>query len=277
MYKLAAFADEADSSIFGQIKAMSENGIDYLEIRGVDGQNIADISKEKAREVRRLLDDNGISVWSLGSPFGKIGISGDFSAHLDKFKYGLELADILGARHIRLFSFYVPSGDKERYKDEVLERIGKFCEAAKWSGIKLCHENEKGIYGDNAARCSEIHRAFPDIRAVFDPANFVQCGQDTIKAWDMLSENVEYLHIKDALPDGSVVPAGKGAGNIRYILDRYNGSVLTVEPHLSVFEGFDKLEGSEKAKMGYCYPTSRAAFDAAVNALKELIKEKKHG
>ena len=276
MYKLAAFAEEADSSISGQIAAMSDNGIDFLEIRGVDGQNIADISTEKAKEVRRQLDDSGIGVWSLGSPFGKIGISGDFTAHLDKFKHGLELAEILGARNIRLFSFYVPSGDEERYRDEVMERLGKFCEAAKQSGIQLCHENEKGIYGDNAERCAEIHRAFPEICAVFDPANFVQCGQDTIEAWNMLSGYVEYLHIKDALPDGSVVPAGKGAGNLRYILENYRGSVLTVEPHLSVFEGFDRLESSEKTKMGYCYLNSRAAFDAAVNALKELIKEKNH-
>lgn len=276
MYKLAAFADEADSSISGQIAAMSDNGIDFLEIRGVDGQNIADTSTAKAKEVRRQLDYSGIGVWSLGSPFGKIGISEGFSAHLDKFKHGLELAEILGARNIRLFSFYVPSGDEERYRDEVMEQLGKFCEAAKQSGIRLCHENEKGIYGDNAERCAEIHRAFPEIRAVFDPANFVQCGQDTIEAWNMLSGYVEYLHIKDALPNGSVVPAGKGAGNLRYILENYRGSVLTVEPHLSVFEGFDRLESSEKTKMGYCYPNSRAAFDAAVNALKELIKEKNH-
>lgn len=53
VYKLAAFAYEADSIIVGQIKAMSENGIRYLEIRGVDGQNISDISAEKVKEVRR--------------------------------------------------------------------------------------------------------------------------------------------------------------------------------------------------------------------------------
>ena len=47
--KLAAFADEADGQIDGQIKAMVENGISYLEIRGVDGQNIADISITKAK------------------------------------------------------------------------------------------------------------------------------------------------------------------------------------------------------------------------------------
>ena len=49
------------------------------------------------------------------------------------------------------------------------------------------------------------------------------------------------MHIKDALPDGSVVPAGKGAGELPYLLSQYKGEVLTVEPLLSVFEGFDKL------------------------------------
>lgn len=270
-FKLAAFADEADGRISEQIKAMTENGIEYLEIRGVDGENISDITKEKAKEVRIQLDDSGISVWSLGSPYGKIGICDDFTTHLDKFKRGLELAEILGAKHIRMFSFYVPSGDEERYKDEVMCRLEQFINAAKGSDIILCHENEKGIYGDNAVRCAEIHKTFPQLKAVFDPANFIQCGQDTVKAWEILEPYVEYMHIKDALFDGSVVPAGKGIGNLPYLIKNYKGKVLTLEPHLSVFDGFDKLETEEKTKMGYCYPTSRAAFDAAVKALKELL------
>ncbi len=270
-FKLAAFADEADGRISEQIKAMKENGIEYLEIRCVDGENISDISKKKAKEVRSLLDDAGLAVWSLGSPYGKIGINDNFTSHLDKFKYGLELAEILGARHIRLFSFYVPSGDEERYRDEVMNRLEQFILAARDSGIILCHENEKGIFGDIALRCEEIHKAFPQLKAVFDPANFIQCGQDTIEAWKKLAPYIEYMHIKDAMADGSVVPAGKGIGNLPYLLKNYNGSVLTLEPHLSAFDGFDKLEAKEKTKMGYCYSTPRAAFDAAVSALKELI------
>lgn len=43
-----AFADEASGQITGQIAAMSRNGLQGLEIRGVDGQNISDISIEKA-------------------------------------------------------------------------------------------------------------------------------------------------------------------------------------------------------------------------------------
>lgn len=270
-FKLAAFADEADSRISGQIEAMTENGIEYLEIRSIDGENISDISLEKAKEIRRQLDAAGLSVWSLGSPYGKISILDDFAPHLDKFKHGLKLAKILGARYIRLFSFYVPSMDKEQYKDEVMRRLEQFVLAAEGSGITLCHENEKGIYGDTAVFCEEIHKKFPQIKAVFDPANFIQCGQDTVEAWKILAPYVEYMHIKDAMADGSVVPAGKGIGNLSYLIENYKGSVLTLEPHLSVFDGFDKLEAEEKTKINYCYPTSRAAFDAAVNALKEII------
>ncbi len=180
----------------------------------------------------------------------------------------------MSAKHIRLFSFYVPKGEAEIYHDEVMERLEQFTLAAKDSGIMLCHENEKGIYGDTAGRCENIHKEFPSIKAVFDPANFIQCGEDTIKAWQRLSPYIEYLHIKDALADKTVVPAGKGIGAIPYILSQYKGKILTVEPHLSVFDGLDSLEKEEKTSINeYCYSSSRAAFDAAVNALKELLRD----
>lgn len=270
-FKLAAFADEADSKLENQISAMVRNGVQYLEIRGVDGENVSDISVEKAREVRRKLEASGLAVWSVGSPFGKIGIGDDFAPHLEKFKRNLETAEILGAKHMRIFSFYVPEKNAENYSEEVMSRLEKFQSAASGSGILLCHENEKGIYGDTAPRCAEIHKNFPEIKAVFDPANFIQCGQETKSAWELLAPYVEYLHIKDALSDGAVVPAGKGLGNIPYLLENYRGEVLTVEPHLSVFSGFDKLECGGELRNKYCYSSSGEAFDAAVSALKNLI------
>lgn len=270
-FKLAAFADEADGSIDGQIKAMKENGVSFLEIRGVDCQNIADITKEKAKEVRSKLDEAGLAVWSLGSPFGKININDDFEPHLEKFKRSLENAQILGAKKLRLFSFYGTSQEPEKYRDKVMKQLQAFVAAASGSGITLCHENEKGIYGDIANRCLDIHKAIPELKAIFDPANFIQCGQDTKEAWELLYPYVEYMHIKDAKADGRVVPAGKGIGNLPYILSQYKGEVLTLEPHLTVFSGFEKLEAEEKSQMEYSYPSARTAFDAAVNALKELI------
>ncbi len=277
--RIYAFADEASPDIDGQIAALRENGLDGLEIRNVDGVNVSDISAAKAREVRKKTDAAGLAVWSVGSPIGKIDIEkDDFKTHTEKFRRTLETAEILGARNIRLFSFYIPK-DKNPgdYENEVIERLGCFAEYAGGSGITLCHENEKGIYGDVFERCVKIHKALPEIKAVFDPANFVQCGVDTLKAWDALKCCTEYLHIKDALADGSVVPAGKGIGNLPEILNSYkahNGGAVTLEPHLKVFDGLSSLEnGDEKSVVGevYSYPSNSAAFKAAADALKALI------
>ena len=198
--RIFAFADEASARIDGQIAAMRRNGLNGLEIRGVDGASIADISEEKAREVRRKLDDAGLTVWSIGSPIGKIPIETDaFGAHLDQLRHVLALADILGAENLRLFSFYVPDGRKEEFRGQVLDRMGRMLDTAADSGIAVCHENEKGIYGDTAPRCADLLSTFPTLRGIFDPANFVQCGQDTLEAWALLRQRIKYLHIKDAL------------------------------------------------------------------------------
>lgn len=277
--KIYAFADEASPLIDGQIIALKENGLDGLEIRNVDNVNVSDISDAKAKEVRKKLDNAGLSVWSVGSPIGKIDIVKDnFDLHTEKFRRTLEIAGILGAKNIRLFSFYIPKdSDPSEYRNEVIDRLGKFIVIASGAGIELCHENEKGIYGDNAERCLEIYKALPEMKAIFDPANFVQCGVDTMKAWEMLKTYVKYLHIKDALPDGNVVPAGKGSGNLAYILSDYekmNGTALTLEPHLKVFAGLSALETEgDKSAVGeiYSYKTNEEAFRAAADALKALI------
>ena len=276
--KLSAFADEASVSFDEQIIAMKENGIDFLEIRGVDGINISNLSMDQVKTVQKKLSDNGLSVWSIGSPSGKIDIKEAFEPHLDKFKHMIEAANIFGAPCFRLFSFYGTDG-KPEYRDEVMLKLSRFCEAAKGSGVILCHENEKGIYGDNTERCLEILKAIPEIKGIFDPANFIQCGVETLSAWEMLAPFVKYMHIKDALPDGNVVPAGFGAANIPQILKQYianGGTVMTLEPHLSVFKGLGELEHDEKSVVGqgeFKYPSQRAAFDAAVNALKDILNK----
>lgn len=272
-----AFADEASGQIDGQIAAMRRNALNGLEIRGVDGQNIADISLEKAREVRRKMDDAGLTVWSIGSPIGKISIETDaFTGHLDKLRHTLALAEILGAKNLRMFSFYVSDEKKAVFRNKVIDWMGQMLDTADGSGIDLCHENEKGIYGDMADRCCDLLKAFPQLEGIFDPANFVQCGQDTMAAWALLKHRIKYLHIKDALADGRVVPSGCGIGHVREILKDFRalgGQAVTVEPHLSVFDGLKELEQSgQKTPMdAFCYPNSDAAFDEACDALKRIL------
>lgn len=274
--KLCAFADEAASSMQGQIDAMQKNGIRLIEIRHIDGINIADISPAEAREIRKMLDDAGVSVWSVGSPIGKYPLGKDFAPHLDSFCRTAELAEILGASRMRIFSFFPERGaSAESTQEAVCGRLFKICEKAP-AGLTLCHENEKEIYGESAEACLALHQSFPRLRAVFDPANFVQCGEDTEAAFDLLAPYIEYMHIKDADASGKVVLAGDGAGKIPLMIEKYRalgGEVLTLEPHLRGFIGFGNLENGKSAQGSSVYKTGGEAFDAAASRLKKIIYE----
>ncbi len=277
--RIFAFADEASPLIGKQIEAMQRNGLQGLEIRTVDGENVSAMSADKAREVRKKLDDAGLSVWSIGSPIGKIEIErDDYSAHLDVLRHTVDTAHILGAANIRMFSFYIPAGKQPGpYRSLVLDRLSEMADICRDTGVRLCHENEKGIYGDNAARCLEILTEVPQLTGVFDPANFVQCDQDTLEAWAMLKDRITYLHIKDAMfGSGKVVPAGKGQGNVAAIVHDFlarGGECMTVEPHLKVFSGLSTLErkGQTSTLEEYGYPSNDAAFDAACQALRDIL------
>lgn len=280
-YILSAFADEAGARLDDQIEALKRNGFTHLEIRGVDGESIGDISPKKAAKIHQRLQDEGIKVLSVGSPFGKQDILADFKPHLDKFLYCLESAQEFGAKYMRIFSFFMPPCNVEGpekydvYFSEVYWRLSRFIEEAEKAGITLCHENEKGIFGDVAERCLRIHMELPKLRAVFDPANFVQCGVETYSAWTMLKPYVEYMHIKDARPDGTVVAAGYGVGNVRRILSEFSGVMLTLEPHLAVFEGLSKLEKDRGAATvdPAVFGSRDEAFDFAANTLKQILTE----
>lgn len=274
--KIYAFSDEVSPNIDEQIKALLKNGLKGMEIRNVDGVNVSDITLEKAGEVRKKLDDNGLLVWSIGSPIGKIDINGNFDAHIVKFHHTLKVAKILGAQNVRIFSFYIPKGDEpSKYTDEVIQKLNILCEIANEYGITLCHENEKGIYGDTPQRCKVLFDNIPSLKGIFDPANFVQSGVDTKCAWEILKHSTYYMHIKDARADGLVVPAGQGVGNLQEIITAFideGGSNFTIEPHLRVFNGLKELERQgEETKMAFTYATSEEAFDTAVTSFKKLL------
>ncbi len=274
--RIFAFSDEAASSLSGQIAAMKRNSLNGTEIRGVNGRSIVSHTVQEAAEVLRQLKDSGLSVWSVGSQIGKIPLDGDYAGHLEMLRHTLELANVLECTNLRMFSFYLPEGKKpESCRNEVIEKLAQMAEIAEGCGVALCHENEKGIYGDLAVRCADLLDAVPALRCVFDPANFIQCGQDVPEAWALLGSRVYYMHIKDAAADGTVVPAGLGTGHLPEILADYiarGGEAVTVEPHLRVFDGLQDLEHGQKTPLPESvYPTADAAFDAACRALKKMI------
>ena len=273
---LAAFADEAAGDLQGQIRAMKRNGLTHIEIRNTDKINCADLTAARAKEIRKQLDAEGLKIKTVGSPVGKIKITDDFAPEMERFLRLTETAEILGADKIRMFSFYRdPALSEQEGRERVLERLKKYCDRA--GSLLLCHENEKDIYGDGWEFCRIICESLPKIRAVFDFANFVQCGVDTKTAWENLKEFVEYIHLKDALPNRVVVPCGEGVGNVSEILGDYlsrGGRFATLEPHLYAFSAKKLLEKNADTTCANSYQSENEAFDAAVVAAKKLLREK---
>lgn len=270
--RLSAFADEAACAYAAQLEVLRQERIPYIELRGLDGKSIADLSEEEAKRYAVQTQEAGIKVWSIGSPLGKIWIGDDFDAHLKKAEHVFRLAGIFGTEKVRVFSFYTKTPEADR--EEVMRRMGEMVRLAEKYGVVLYHENEKEIYGDTAARCADLLKCNRGLNSVFDPANYVQCGEKISNALHLLRKETGYYHIKDALyADGEVVPAGKGDGCLLEVLEGITeDTVLTLEPHLAVFEGYSHLERTER-KMKYEYQSSREAFAEAAEALRVLLRK----
>ncbi len=274
MIRLAAFADEANTAFDGQIAALKRNGIGYIELRGLDGTNIGDITEEQAKEYAEKLSASDIKVWSIGSPIGKVKITDDLDAHLDKLRHVCKLAKIFGADKIRMFSFF----EAYENKDTVINTLKKMVEIAKEYNIKLCHENEKLIYGDTLERVNEIAESVPELYLIYDPANYVDVGEMPEKTLPSLYSRTEYFHIKDVIAEtGELVPAGEGDGGIPKLIEMIGNDdkVLTLEPHLMIFDGYAQIDSTEM-KNKFHFENNDEAFDFAVTSLKKLLTEQNY-
>jgi len=277
---LSAFADEAGNTLEEQIKALKENGIDYIEPRNINGKGILEYTEEELAHIKDVLDENGIKVNSLGSPIGKYNISDDFEPHLELTKKAIRACKVLGTENMRMFSFFTSQSELSENRDEVIRRLSIMAKEAKANGITLCHENESRIYGQMPNEVKDILENVPELGGIFDPANYRMNDADVIDGINATLVNFKYMHIKDAIYSSQeIVPAGEGEGKIGEILDIVNEKVdgpvyLTLEPHLHLFAAYKNIDEHE-LKGKYTFKNNREGFDFATNALKNLLK--KHG
>ena len=277
-FVFSAFADEAASDIHGQIAALKENGIGYIEPRNINDTPILKLTDSELEEVRRALDDAGIKVGSLGSPIGKYPIDEPFEDHLDDLKRALYVCRVLGTDNMRMFSFFVEQDQLKDKRDEVIARMNEMCRIAKEAGVRLCHENESKIYGQMPSEVRDLLNSIPDLYAIFDAANYRMNDADVIDGAEATLIRPAYMHIKDAIySTQQIVPAGEGEGRVGEVINMLNEAIdgvvyLTLEPHLHLFAAYKDIDEHE-LKGRYRFKNNREAFDFAVKALEKLMTE----
>ena len=240
--RVSAFADEIGDELQTQLEVLAANDVGNIELRGVWGKGVLDLSAAEVRRVKDAARQAGVEFSAVASPIGKFPVAGDFAEERERMRRALDYAALLEAPFVRIFSYFIPAGDDAAvYRNQVLDWLGALAALAQPTGVRLAHENERGIYGDTGDRVLDLLDSIdsPAFTGIFDFANFVVCGQDAYECWQKVRPHVSYFHIKDAVAaTRTVVPAGAGDGALARILgEAYAAgfdSFLTLEPHLDV-------------------------------------------
>lgn len=275
MWTLSGFADEISPDLTEQVELLTRLGVQHVEFRSAWGTKVLDLTKEQLQQAKSMLDDAGLRVSSVGSDLGKIQITDeDFSTHLRRAAHAVEVARFFEAPYIRIFSFFIPEGaDPATYREEVMDRTAAMVRLAEAGRVTMLHENEKDIYGDVPERVVDLLSTIdsPSYRAIFDPANYVQCGVRPFdEAYPLVREYTDYIHCKDASATemayglNKVLPCGEGDGQVRELVTALRQSgfdgFFSLEPHLGDFSAFGALSGPE-------------LWTGAYNALTGIFRE----
>jgi 3-dehydroshikimate dehydratase len=240
MFILSAFADEISPDPQQQIDVLRQCGVKHIELRSILKTNVLDLTDLQVSEFKSLLDRHGFQLSAIGSPIGKIKIDQPFQPHLQRFARAMELCKVFGTPNIRVFSYYKPEGTTwDQWRGEVMNRMTEKVRLAEKAGLRLLHENEHNIYGDDPKRVVDLLDALKSdsFRAVYDAANYVFCGFDPWQGWELTRDRTAHFHFKDWIAGdthGSLGGEGQGQWT-RVLADAvargYDG-FGTLEPHL---------------------------------------------
>ena len=279
-YTITGFADEMCDDLEGQLKGHKALGLKRIDLRHINGKNISELTGAEVAEVFRLLHVYKIRPYSIGSPIGKISLDCNLDAHFELARRILHMAHVLGAKVVRVFSFY-PRKDKEfdsSDRDVIVDFLTRLAKIANFYRLTVCIENERGVYGESPERARELIEAvnLEKLRCVFDMGNYVHDGYDPIAAYDILADYVFSFHIKEVNAAREMVLIGDGDSKIAEILKKHydarsGGEIfLALEPHLANFTGLSALSDAHiKHSSGI---NDRAlAYTASAERLSEII------
>lgn len=222
---LSGFADEAAHPIDQsqktaeqQFAAFAALGLQYYSIRFIDvgngPKNVMSLTKPEIQKIRKLQDEYGLNVSSIGSPIGKVKLldveDGTKNRYVPFEKYlpnevqkACDLAHAFESKLIRGFSFYHPHGeDAKKYIDQAVDQLGQIAEMCHRSDLTFGLEVEPNLVGENGYLLAEIYKQVnhPAMVLIYDAANLVVQGytaDDLLDQFRAMMPGLGWLHIKD--------------------------------------------------------------------------------
>ncbi len=257
----SGISDEAGQAVETQIQAHQDLGWDHLELRLIDGTNLTAIADEAFDRVYAKVTEAGLKVSCFGSAVANWArpITCDANIDIDDLERAIPRMHRFGTRFIRVMSY--PNDPKQplpepQWRKEAIRRMKALAKMAEDGGIILAHENCSG-WGGLSAENSNIllgEVSSPALKVLFDTGNPVTYGQDAWEYYQNLSDEIVYVHIKDAKKIGGqdvYTYCGEGDGYVREIVGDllskgYDGG-FSIEPHLAAVIHTGQKESSEEA------------------------------
>ena len=217
---LSGFADEAANQKLAvqQYAALAAAGLQYYSIRFIDVgsgiKNSMDLTKQELKEVATMQAEYGLSVATIGSPIGKVKLLDIDDGSSNKFipfkqylaknvQHACDVANALGTKLLRGFSFYHPIGTKpEDHLSQVCDQLGAVADLCAKNGLVFGLEVEANLVGQTGKLLAEIHRKVKHnhLVLIFDGANLVCQGMTPDQVFGeylAMKPGLGWLHIKD--------------------------------------------------------------------------------
>jgi sugar phosphate isomerase/epimerase len=271
---LTGFADEAATSIDGQIAATKELGWSNIEMRGVSGKGMVDLPDAEFEEIARKLEAAGVKVNCFGSAIANWGkqITDPWDITEKEVKTAIKRMGRLGTKMVRIMSYAVlkDRDADDQMKDERFKRVRLIKKMFDDAGMLAVHENCMNYGGMSWKHTLELVENVPGLRLVYDTGNPL-FTDDRAKAkpypkqssWEFYSkvkQHVSYIHIKDGVWNAAAQKCdycmpGEGQGDVLRIVkdlvaSGYDGGI-SMEPHVAVVHH----EGMKQTKDELKYQT----------------------
>lgn len=204
------------------VEVAKKAGLDGIEWG--EGAHIPSGDVEAAKNIRKMTEDAGLSVFSYGSYF-RPGDCNDVKA---EFKPVLDVAVALGAKTIRVWagskwSWYAD----EAYNNKVIEETKVICRMAEEFGINISYEFHGWSLTDNKFSAVDtwdrVQREdekgkVDNIRLHWQP-NFAFTSEDNVKTLQYLIAHNEIVHVFTWEPDGTKLPMADGVDDWKKFID----------------------------------------------------------
>jgi len=268
--------DEISQDLDHALGVCEDLGINTVELRAVGGANVVSHDESSLARILAAVEDRGVRVGAIASPFLKCHIHGDGAplgavhsaapatreeqwAVLER---SFEVARLFSAPLVRAFSFWRVE-DPTSVREEVARVLAEAADRTAAAGLVLGIENEHAC---NLATGEETGWVLdripsPALGVIWDPGNEAALGSEPYPGgYARVAQRVVHVHLKDVDENGDWTRLGAGtidyAGQLHALADEGYAGLLSLETH------YAKRPGGQEA-----------ATRESVGALRTLCRD----